>query len=291
MDASRRALKLGAVEKTEWNLIAACETADAIFLAAPAAAIRQTFEAIAPYLKKGVVISDTASTKQQVIAWADELLPEHANFVGGDPVLPDGASRDTPSAGLFDKGIYCLCPSVRASPESVEFVSAVASGFGSQPFFLDAVEHDGLVAGSEHLPLLATAALIAGTQESPSWREMRKIANVGYEAIVNLLPGTAPVYAGACLTNAENLTQWLDQYIEKLEGIRKSLAAKDEKAINALFEAAVAGGDKWKSERKRAQWDLGEVAAPATEQPGFIRQTFLGGGFKRKPPADKEKKS
>lgn len=282
-DASRRAAKLGAVDKTEWNLISACEPADAIFIAAPVPAIRETFEAISPYLKRGVVITDTASTKQQVLAWADELLPQHANFVGGDPILPSTAQRDQPSAALFEKGIYCLCPSSRASAESVDFVATVAAGFGAQPFFLDATEHDGLVAGSEHLPLVAAAALLATTLEAPSWREMRKVASVGYEACVNTLPGDPTGHAGVCLANSANVTHWIDAYIEKLTQIRALLADQDAETVTALFEKAWEHGIKWKEERGRGQWDMHEGTAPVAEQPGFLRQAFVGGGLRRKP--------
>ena len=54
------AVKKGAFDKAEWNLVNACEKADLIFLAIPLDGIRPTLEAIAPYLKENCVISDTS---------------------------------------------------------------------------------------------------------------------------------------------------------------------------------------------------------------------------------------
>ena len=35
---------------------------------------------------QGVVVTDTCSTKADVLQWATELLPESAHFVGGHPM-------------------------------------------------------------------------------------------------------------------------------------------------------------------------------------------------------------
>ena len=54
-----KAHKLGALSKTEWNLISACEGADLIIIATPVMAIKETLTAIAPYLKPGCLITTT----------------------------------------------------------------------------------------------------------------------------------------------------------------------------------------------------------------------------------------
>ena len=68
------AKKLNAVDKTDWNLIGACETADIVILAIPMTGIEDTLRALAPHLKEGCVVTDTASLKGQVVEWAGQLL-------------------------------------------------------------------------------------------------------------------------------------------------------------------------------------------------------------------------
>ena len=55
-NASKKAKKLGAVDKSDWNLISACEESDLIILAIPLSGIEDTLTAIGPYLRPGCVI-------------------------------------------------------------------------------------------------------------------------------------------------------------------------------------------------------------------------------------------
>ena len=171
--AARAAAKAGAVHKTEWNLIATVSDADAIVMALPAGAVRDTMEKIAGDLKIGVVLTDTASIKAPVMAYAQELLPDNVSFVGGNPILPTGQSGLEPSADLFRGGVYCLTPLATASTVALDFLTGMAQQIGAQPFFLDAVEHDSLIAGADHLPSVIAAALLRATQAGVSWRETR----------------------------------------------------------------------------------------------------------------------
>jgi prephenate dehydrogenase len=87
LGVAQAGVKKGAFDKAEWNLINACERADLIILAIPLNSIRSTLEALASEVKQGVVITDTAHNKMPVLAWAKELLPAHAHFIGGNPLV------------------------------------------------------------------------------------------------------------------------------------------------------------------------------------------------------------
>ncbi|MBC7261196.1 MAG: prephenate dehydrogenase/arogenate dehydrogenase family protein, partial [Chloroflexi bacterium] len=86
-DAARRAYKSGCVDRTEWNLINACEGADLIIISTPLAGVKSTLAAIAQDVKPGCVITDTANLKVPVLDWARESLPNTVYFVGGHPII------------------------------------------------------------------------------------------------------------------------------------------------------------------------------------------------------------
>ena len=94
------ARKQKAVDKVDWNLIGACEEADLVILAIPLPAIEETLRVIAPYLKAGCVVTDTADLKAPVSQWAADLLPDSVSYIGGNPLLtgttsgPAGARAD-----------------------------------------------------------------------------------------------------------------------------------------------------------------------------------------------------
>jgi prephenate dehydrogenase len=175
-EASRQAHKAGAVQKTEWNLISACEGADVVILALPLIAIRDTLKAITPYLRADCLLTDTATVKGAVLQWASEILPETVHFVGGNPIVATVASGIAGAkADLFQGAHWCLTSTTRSAPAAIERVTEIITRTGAKPYFVDAVEHDGLLAATDHLPLVLAATLLQQLAASPSFREMSKV--------------------------------------------------------------------------------------------------------------------
>src|SRR6187431_2776089 len=74
LDQQRAAEKLGAVDRGAWDLAKAAREADVVVLTTPVNAMRAVMEDLAPHLREGVIVTDTGSTKAQVLAWASEML-------------------------------------------------------------------------------------------------------------------------------------------------------------------------------------------------------------------------
>jgi len=289
------AKKLGAVDRTSLYLINATETADMVILAIPVSAMQDTMKAMAPYLKPGCLILDTCVVKEPVLKWADELLLETVSFVGGDPILLAAPADDTKtsteqaSAALFQKGIFCLCPSRRAQPTAVQLAADLASTLGATPYFLDAAEHDGLLAGVEHMPMVLSAALLLSASQAPAWREMRKVAGESFRRASQLPAGSAPALRGATLSNKENLVRWIDEIMARLDVLRAAIAEGDEKRLEEMYAAALEQREKWL--RDRAKGFAGEDLPPATEVPSYWKSMFGMGGslLRRKEPGKDDK--
>jgi prephenate dehydrogenase len=275
-----KARKLGAVSKAEWNLISACEEADLIIIATPVMALKETLTAIASYLKPGCLITDTASIKGPVMAWAKEILPDTVNFVGGDPIISQEASTGgSPPTGiegaradLFQGGLYCLTPPPEVAPQAVQLATDLVQLLGAKPFFLDAAEHDGLVAGVDHLPFVLSAALLETTTQNPAWREMRKLAGDAFQSATHFSSSDAATYRDACLTNGENIMRWIDACLAKLEELREIIATQEAEKLERTFEEAVSVRDRWLREKAEGRWELTEETSAVPPQQGFMRR-------------------
>src|SRR5579864_5075237 len=81
-----RARKLGAIDAAHSQVNEAVRGAELIVLAAPVAATRGLLQQVAGAASQGAVVTDVASTKAQVISWAEEFLPASIAFVGGHPI-------------------------------------------------------------------------------------------------------------------------------------------------------------------------------------------------------------
>jgi prephenate dehydrogenase len=239
------ALSLGAIERGEGNLKNAVEQAELVIIATPVLTVKEILCTMAPHLAPGCIVTDTASTKVQVMRWAQDMLPPRVNFIGGHPM----AGRETygiqaAEAGLFRRCMYCLTPSEKASRESIDTVVEMTKKLGAIPFFIDAQEHDNLVAGISHLPMLLSAALVSLTTKSPSWSRMSKLASSGYYDLTRLASGNPEVNAQICLSNQKAIIDWIDRFSQELEKYRQLVTDGDKRLEQALTEANKAR-QKW----------------------------------------------
>ena len=233
-----KALNLGAIERGETNLKDVVEQAELVIIATPALTVKEIFSDIAPYLPSGCIVTDTASTKVQVMKWAEEILPPRVDFIGGHPM----AGRETygihaAEAKLFRGCTYCLTPSEKASAESINTVIGMTRKLGAIPFFVDAQEHDKLVAGISHLPMLLSAALVSLTTKDPSWPRMSKLAASGYHDLTRLASGSPEVNSQICLSNQEAIIDLIDRFSRELERYRQLVAKGDKRLEQVLTEA------------------------------------------------------
>jgi prephenate dehydrogenase len=243
---SRKAQQIGAVEKWERNLISAIKDAEMVIITAPVAEIRDIFEATSPYLKPDCVVTDTSTVKGKIVAWADELLPDTVHFVGGHPMVSraDGDADDA-TADLFKDTTYCIVPSAKAHPAAIELVISMVRTFGAEPFFLDLYEHDGQVAGVEHLPMMLSAALLMSTIKAPSWRDLRRLPGETFRRATEFLSADPMVNQGICLANKENLSQWIDVFVDNLRLLQRKLSEGDAEEWEDLFRELMDTRARW----------------------------------------------
>ena len=232
-----------AFDRVEGRLGNAIHEADVIVLATPVLAMRELMEGIAPYLPEGCVVTDVGSTKTQVLKWADELLPDSVDFVGGHPM----AGRETPGpdnadATLFAGKPYCLIPSSKASQRAVGEITTLAEAVGAEPYFIGLDEHDSFVAAVSHLPFLVSTALMGCTSKSANWSDIGQLASSGYRDITRLASGDSTMHRDICVSNAEPIVAWIDAFIRELYEYRKLLDSGSEPpdidAVMTLFEDA-----------------------------------------------------
>ena len=239
-----------AIDREARNLGEALRDANLVVLAVPVQAVRDVMRAIAPLLGPGMVVTDTASTKADVLAWARELLPATIDFVGGHPMAgreksgPAAASRD-----LLSDAIYCLTPTPTIRPQALELVEAMVRQAGAKVYFIDPAEHDAYVAGVSHLPFMLSAALVEAVSRSPAWREMMPLAAGGFRDMTRLASGDVVMHRDIAITNRTALVRWLDEAALVLQEMRGYLEAGDAPQVEALFERARQARAEWAATR------------------------------------------
>lgn len=275
-DAMNAAVKAGAIDKAEWNLFNACEGAGLIHLTMPLAGVLETIELLKDDVPPGVIVTDTASVKAPVLAAAQSFKPG-VSFIGGHPVFRPTIEGlpfdDKPNADLFQRGVYCLTPTAASDPEAIQVISGYVAMLGAKPLFLDVAEHDGLVAGAEHLAIALETVLLKTITASSGWRELNKFASDDFQDATRLAARDAASNARLMLSQREPLQGWIDQTIETLRDLKQLLAQNDAAALDKWVKTAQAAREQWLNN----QVGTAPQGADYSEVRSGALRLFLGG--------------
>ena len=230
-----KAKRLGAIDRVARDASSAARDAALVIIATPILAIRQVMEEIAPVLREGCVVTDTGSTKAEVLRWAGELLPEHVDFVGGHPMAgKEQSGIQAADGGLFAGAAYCVVPHVDASERAIKAVLTLANIVGARPVFIDAEEHDSYVAAVSHLPIVLSTTLFSLARSSQAWPDMAELAGSGFRDLTRLASGDPNMSHDICITNRDGILHWVDRMIGELSRYRELIQDKDEELFKAF---------------------------------------------------------
>lgn len=286
--ADSAARKLNAVHRSEWNLHRACEGASMVILALPPSEIAETLRLIAEDLAPNALVLVLSSMMQPVVTVSGEVMAQHANVVIGHPILTGVGPNGEASADALTEAIFCLAAAPQTAPGALELASDFVERIGAKPHFMDALEHDGVMAGVEHLPQLLGAVLMSMSVSTPGWRESQQLAGRRF-AQTTSIGGNADTIYRVLRDNRANLLRRIDEYQMELALWRQLLEAEETPGetpqLRAELQRVVTQRAAWVESTLNQDWD----AMPATpSEPaasgGIFRQLFVG-NWGRKPPS------
>jgi prephenate dehydrogenase len=235
-EVMQRALKAKALDSIAPSIPEAVADANVVIVCTPIVTIRKVFREMAPHLQRSTVVTDTASTKSDVLRWADEELPKTVYFVGGHPMAgKEKQGLHNAEAELFEGKPYVIVPAVDAAQGAVNQVVALAQVVGGEPRFLDADEHDSYAAAVSHLPLLTSIALFDLAKESNAWPELAGMSGPGFRDLTRLASGEPEMSHDIFLTIRVNVLHWLNRYIGQLQKIADQI--DDREDTESLFKS------------------------------------------------------
>ena len=256
--ARSRAEKRKAFDKVENRLLNAIDGSDIVILATPVMTMKEVMELIADELPHGCVVTDVGSSKKVVLEWANEILPETVDFVGGHPMAgKEESGPDSAEADLFHDKTYCIIPGSKTSEQSVSEITTMVEAIGAVPYFIGVDEHDSFVAAASHLPFLLSTSLVGCTSKSANWEDIAQLASSGFRDITRLASGDTVMHRDICITNNQPIISWIDAFIKELYEFRNILADEsgpDGDKVKKVFDDVADA---------RAQWLAGQATVRA----------------------------
>ncbi|MFN8439627.1 MAG: prephenate dehydrogenase/arogenate dehydrogenase family protein [Caldilineaceae bacterium] len=280
-EVNQQARQAGAVQRAEWNLHRACEGSELIVLATPLDQVPDLLGHIAEDLKPTTLLLAISPLLQPLLNAIKTTLPNHTYAVVGRPVVAALGPLPSPRADLFDGSTFALATTDNTDPAALELASNFVGRVGATALFVDALEHDGMMAGVEQLPQLFSAILMNTNSRSPSWREAQRLAGRAFAQTTDVSLNPAGL-AESLRTNRASLLQRIDQLQRDLARWRELLATDPPSdGKDALLEELLAASQTritWEGAVTLKHWDVEPPSPGATEaRQGMLRQMLLGG--------------
>ena len=246
-ETRRAAVQLGVVDEAPESLSAAVAQADFILVATPVRAIESVLEGIAPHVRPGAVITDTGSTKQDVVLVAAKALGSlQERFVPGHPIAGREESGVAASiAGLYRGARVVLSPQPGAAADAVASVRSAWQSAGATVVEMDAATHDRVFAAVSHLPHLLAFALVTEIAGRADADRLFGFAAGGFRDFTRIASSSPEMWRDIALQNRSALLEEIDRYAARLAGYRDLVERGDAAGLEAMMAAARASRDEW----------------------------------------------
>jgi cyclohexadieny/prephenate dehydrogenase len=233
-----RARQAGFADSLHSDVASCVKDADLVVLATPVGAYAALAEQIAPYLKRGAILSDVGSVKSAVIRDVGPHVPEGVHFIPAHPIA--GTEQSGPEAGfaeLFD-GRWCiLTPPPGTDAAALEKLKRFWRKLGSDVEVMEARHHDLVLAITSHLPHLI-AYNIVGTADdlaTVTQSEVIKYSAGGFRDFTRIAASDPTMWRDVFLNNREAVLEVLGRFSEDLSALQRAIRWGDGEALFNLF--------------------------------------------------------
>jgi arogenate dehydrogenase (NADP+) len=222
-----RAIARGAVDDASTHPGLLKDT-DVVFLCTPLGVMQATVAELVPHLSPETVLTDVGSVKGWVV---EAIAPLWANFVGGHPMAGTAESGiEAAQYNLFVGAPYVLTPVETTPIEAVQRVEDIVRPLQVRLYHCQPEEHDCAVAWISHLPVVASASLIAACMEesNPAILELAKaLASSGFRDTSRVGGGNPELGLMMARYNRDALVRSLHTYREVLNQMVEAITQED----------------------------------------------------------------
>lgn len=206
--------------------------ADVVFICTPLGSIEPIVRDLVPYLSPNTIITDVGSVKTPIVQAVSSLWP---NFVGGHPMAGTAESGiEAAVPDLFVGRPYVLTPQAQTPAAAVDRVEEIARLLGASVYRCSPLDHDRAVAWISHLPLMASATLVAACAREGD-RDIvnlaQHLASSGFRDTSRVGGGNPELGVMVAKYNREELLRSLSIYRDSLDEFISDIEAENWQAL------------------------------------------------------------
>lgn len=238
LENRKTALELGIADEMFADAGEAVAGADIVFLCTPVGSVGQIAGQIAPFLKKGCILTDVGSVKTKVIEDVSPCLPDYVRFVPAHPVA--GTEKSGPANGFAElfEGRWCiLTPLPDTDGAALSAVRKVWEAAGMKVEEMTAERHDTIMALVSHLPHLIAYTIVgtAADLEEETQEEVIKFSAGGFRDFTRIAGSDPVMWRDIFLNNSDAVLDVLQRFSEDLTALQRAIRRKEGDTLEDLF--------------------------------------------------------
>lgn len=266
-----KAYNLNIIDEKVTSFRQGAELADLIILSIPVLEMGALIRQLPSInLKENVIITDTGSTKGEVMEMASELSNQGVTFIGGHPMAGSHKSGvESAKVHLFENAYYILTPD--KSMEKVEELKQWLSGTNAHFLVLDTEEHDFLTGIISHFPHIIAAGLVNLAKKNADKNPLVSLlAAGGFRDITRIASSNPKMWKDIVKQNRVNLINLLNNWMTEMRNVQTVLIEDDEESIIHFFEEAKEYRDSLPVRSKGAIPSYYDLYVDVMDVPGAI---------------------
>ena len=213
---------------------------DLIIIATPLSGYKETILSIKDNLKKGTILTDTGSVKKEVMKIIHNINLKKVNWIPSHPIA--GTEESGPKAGhanMFENRWCIISPPKDSDAQSIKKLKSLWEAMGSKVKIMTPQEHDEILSLTSHLPH-AIAYNIVRTVinvEEKLKQEVIQYSAGGLRDFTRIAASNPLMWRDIFLDNNENISKGIDNFIEKLQELKKALNDKNGDKLYQIFNS------------------------------------------------------
>lgn len=245
------AIETGIINES-WSVEKIAFDSDLIIVAVPVDIAITLIPYILNKVKDDATVIDVGSTKASICE-AIKNHPKRKNFIATHPMAgsavggPQGADEK-----LFQGRKVIFCETERSSQLAVNRAMELFNILGMSIEYMDVETHDNTVALVSHLPQIVSYGItstVANTMNTN--QQWFKLASSGFDSSTRLAKSSSDVWTPILIQNKENISKYLQLFIDQIETIKGLIESGDSESISQLIYLSQSVREKFENNQNK----------------------------------------
>ncbi|MGD9637862.1 MAG: prephenate/arogenate dehydrogenase family protein [Alphaproteobacteria bacterium] len=212
--------------------------ADLVFICTPVGASGEAFTKIAPFLKKGAIVSDVGSVKTTVVKDIAPQVSRGVYFIPAHPIA--GTEKSGPAAGFAElfQDRWCILTPLDGTPDDVvKKLSDLWQEIGSKVDTMTPEHHDKVMAIVSHLPHLIAYTIVATADDMETHlkQEIIKYSASGFRDFTRIAGSDPTMWRDIFLANKDAVLEVIQRFSEDLTALQRAIRWNEGDKLFDLF--------------------------------------------------------